>query len=106
MMLTMEISLGGSWRTIDPVLRHGDRPGSLSDNTLESREIILFACDKEQAVVYRSLAGLDNEPSPLTREIMSTNLEILAVLSPGKSYEKDIITDSGRHFRVRWTCVP
>jgi hypothetical protein len=84
------------------VVAVGDPPGSMSHNTLDRRDLIVFVCVGDRSVVSRSL-GADMEVGAMRAVFPLGEAEVLASLAAGQTYETDIVTDSGAAYRVRWT---
>lgn len=102
MPLVMEISPGGrGWRPV-AVLNPGDPEGSISNRRADRRDVILFRCEEQRSVVYRSAAGADYV-SGVQRIVAALGTEELAALGDGESFELDVTMDSGLSGRVRWT---
>ena len=82
-----------------------DQEGSLSDNHAEGRDVILFACQDVRSVIHRSASGMDFEASGGTVRLVipASDCDLLAELTDGQSYERDIVTDRGLAVRARWT---
>jgi hypothetical protein len=76
--------------------------GSITDITGGRRDVLLFRCDGDRSVVSRSAGGFDLEVGP-DRVVVPIELEILADLGDGQSYERDVTSDAGREYRARWT---
>ena len=77
-------------------LKPGDRPGSMSNNLPEGREVILFECAKDDSysTVRKSRAGVDFNPIEAIRSVVpSAGFDVLATLKDGESFEMDIKTD-------------
>lgn len=102
--LLYEIQLPGKsdWTTLG-TLTPGMPEGSITDMAEGGdRDILLFRCDGARSVVSRSVGGVDVEAGPV-REVRSLGREVLAVLGDGKSYERDVTSDTLRRYRARWT---
>lgn len=84
----------------------GDRPGSMSHNTPQGREIISFSCHGDHSLIERSVGGADAEVGPL-RTISSLGFEEIARLGPGEKVELWLRTDRMRRpMRVRFLHAP
>lgn len=85
--LSLSVKTGdGNWKEFG-VLRPGNRPGSISDNTPEGRrEVYVFACwpDDSRSVVSRSAGGADAATDD-ARRIISAGFEVVKVLRKGES---------------------
>lgn len=93
----------GGWRKI-ATLKDGDLPGSFSDHAADQREVIIFTCGQDAAMVWRSLGGVDAEIGE-HRSVLTLGQELLAKLSAGESWEREIQTDSGFRITARFRCV-
>ncbi len=101
MPLILEASAGGcDWKQAG-VLNPGDREGSLSDCRDGRRDVILFRCEPERSVIYASDAGMDSESGD-ERTVIALGTTELAVLTEGESFERNVTTDRGASYRVRW----
>jgi hypothetical protein len=102
--LTIEAEVAGraGWTLVGAV-RSGQRPGSISQNTAAGREAILFYCQGLTGYVCRSRGqtGLDLEGG--LRVVECSDLDQLAVLEPGQTFELDVTSDRGVRWRARWT---
>jgi hypothetical protein len=84
-------------------LNPGDREGSLSDNRRDGwRYVVLFRCEPGRSVVCLSRVPPDFAFGR-ARVVVPQDLEDLATLADGESFERDITTDRGLSCRVRWT---
>jgi hypothetical protein len=87
-------------------LRPASGAGSLKNNRPGGdREIVLFYCEDAHSVVLQTVDGNDYEVDPLTRIVSAADVQELARLGPGESYEMDITTDLGVRATARWTHV-
>lgn len=103
MRLVVELAAPDGWRRIG-VLRPGGEPGSMSHNTPAGREVVVFACLDDHALVQRSVAGVDSA-TPATRVISSAGLELVARLGPGEDVVLWVRTDvASRAHKVRFRC--
>jgi hypothetical protein len=101
--LILEVSGGSDWKQA-AVMNPGDPEGSVSDNREDGRDILMFRCEAARSVIRRSTGGADFETGP-GRVIVPFGFEELAVLADGESFERDVTTDRGVSFRVRWRHV-
>jgi hypothetical protein len=105
--LKMEVMHYSQWVPVNPVLRKGDPPGSLSHNTLEERQIVMFYCLGDHSEIMLTSFGLDRQEGSFGRvvitPIFSTGLTKLAKLKDGEQYEMEITTDRGISAPFRWT---
>ena len=91
----------GAWSAVH-LIPAGDPDGSISNNQPAGRDIILFRCERDRSVIYRSAAGFDMEVAG-GRIVTMLGTEVLAVLGPGDSFELPVISDRGVAYSVRWT---
>lgn len=101
MPLILEVSADGSEWKQAATLNPGDREGSVSDCRDGRRDVILFRCEPGRSVVYMSEAGMDCE-SGGGRTVITLGTTELAVLAEGESFERDVTSDHGASYRVRW----
>ena len=92
-----------TWTAV-AALTPSDPPGSISQNTPERRDVIMFRCAGDHSVVERSVAGADTEVGR-DRLVVTMDTEVLATLTAGQSYEADVISDRGMAYKARWTHV-
>jgi hypothetical protein len=81
-----------------------DPPGSISQNTLTGRDVIMFRCAGDHSVIERSVLGADMEAGS-QRAIVTAGTEVLATLTAGQTYEADVVSDRGIAYKARWTHV-
>ena len=93
----------GKWAKL-ATLTPDDPPGSISQNTLTGRDVIMFRCAGDHSVVERSVLGADMEAGS-QRAIVTAGTEVLATLTPGQTYEADVVSDKGIAYKARWTHV-
>lgn len=101
MPLILEVSADGSEWKQAAVLNPGDREGSASDHSDGRRDVILFRCEPSRSVVYMSKAGMDHE-SGGERTVITLGTTELAVLAEGEFFERDVTSDLGASYRLRW----
>lgn len=101
--LLYEICTEGAWVPL-VTLAPGDPPGSISQNSLATRDVIMFYCAGGYSVVERSVLGADTEVGAM-RAISTAGTERLATLTAGQSYEADVVSDKGIAYKARWTHV-
>ena len=94
---------GGKWMTL-ATLTPDDPPGSISQNTLATRDVIMFYCAGGHSVIERSVLGADTEIGAM-RAITTAGTERLATLNLGQTYEADVVSDKGIAYKARWTHV-
>ncbi|MDP2638101.1 MAG: hypothetical protein Q8P26_03500 [Candidatus Levybacteria bacterium] len=86
-----------------------DRPGSISDNTSQGRQIYLFSCkdDDSGSTIYRSKLGIDVDLSDTVRLVNNlTGFETVKDLSKGESFEIIVKTDRSKESRnIKFTHV-
>ena len=94
------------WAKIGEI-KPSDRPGSISDNTPQGRQIYLFSCkdDDSGAIIYRSKFGTDVDLSNTVRSVSNlTGFETVKELKKGESYERSVKTDqSSESRRIKFT---
>jgi hypothetical protein len=93
----------GKWAKL-ATLTPDDPPGSISQNTPDGRDVIMFYCGGDHSVVERSLGGGDIEVDAM-RVVTTAGTERLATLKPGQTYEADVVSDKGIAYKARWTHV-
>jgi hypothetical protein len=93
----------GKWMTL-ATLTPDDPAGSISQNTPEGRDVIMFRCAGDHSVIEQSVAGGDIEVGAM-RVVTTAGTEVLATLKPGQSYEADVVSDKGIAYKARWTHV-
>ena len=88
-------------------VKPGDRPGSISDNTQQGRQVYLFSCksDDSGSIIYRSKFGVDVDLSNTTRLVENlTGFETVKELIRGESFEITVKTDrSPEPRKIRFT---
>jgi hypothetical protein len=94
--LKIEARMMGRWLPL-PELRACDPPGSMADS--EDAAVVLFRCMGPLSVVAR-VSGATWWELDSARVITASKVTILAVLTPGDTYETDV-----RGHKVRWTHV-
>jgi hypothetical protein len=96
---------GGTWATLD-TLDPATPEGSITDITGDGRrDVILFRCEGSRSVISRSVAGIDYRDDGGKKRVVVPlgGVDVLAELSDGQSYERDITSDAGLGYRARWT---
>ena len=94
------------WAKIGDI-KPNDRPGSISDNTPQGRQVYLFSCKKDDSgsIIYRSKFGMDVDLSDTARLINNlTGFETVKELTRGQSFEITVKTDrSPEPRKIRFT---
>src|ERR1017187_11016502 len=75
----------GKWAKL-ATLTPDDPPGSISQNTLTGRDVIMFRCAGDHSVVERSVLGADMEAGS-QRAIVTAGTEGLGPLPPGETHQ-------------------
>ena len=101
--LLFEAHVRGTWVPL-ATLTPSDRAGSVTSNTLDGRDVIMFHCCDGHSVVERSVSGAD-ETAGTVRVVTTEGTETLARLTAGQSYEADLVSDRGIAYKARWTHV-
>jgi hypothetical protein len=92
----------GKWITLGTLSPAADA-GSITDMAGGRRDILLFRCEGERSVISRSAGGIDFDAGETRAVAPLEGLETLAELGDGQVYERDVVSDSGREYRARWT---
>lgn len=94
---------GTGWATLDR-LTPASPEGSITSMTGDGgRDVLLFRCEGERSVIWRSAGGVDFEDGPNRVVMPLKGREMLAELYDGQSHELDITSDALREYRARWT---
>lgn len=103
MRLLMEMrEPGGEWQSLS-ALTPSDPPGSVVSHSFQGRDVYLFHCAHDHAMIHRSLFGLDHEDGP-HRVVDTAALQPVATIWPGGQHSIRLRTESGKLCEIRWTC--